>query len=108
VASHQERQKQTGYAWGDPDGFSFVPLAVEPYGRLDQPAMKHLHLLGDEAAGPGGVSRASFMAGTLQELGVGLIRGDSLLYHASVGVLAWSRGTSLWAALIVPADALDV
>jgi hypothetical protein len=70
--------------------------------------MKHLQLLGDEAAGPGGVSRALFMAGTLRELGVGLIRGDLLLYHASVSVLAWSSGTSLWAALIVPADALDV
>jgi hypothetical protein len=28
--------------------------------------MKLLHSLGDEAAGPGGVSRASFVAGALQ------------------------------------------
>jgi hypothetical protein len=36
------------------------------YGRLGQPAMTLLHSLGDEAAGPRGVSRASFAAGALQ------------------------------------------
>jgi hypothetical protein len=36
---------------------------VESYGRLSQPAMKLLHTLGEEAAGPGGVLRASFVDG---------------------------------------------
>jgi hypothetical protein len=31
-------------------------LPVESYGRIGQPAMKLLHALGDEAAGPGGVT----------------------------------------------------
>jgi hypothetical protein len=34
--------------------------------------MKLLHLLRDEAAGPGGVMRASFVNGALRELSVGL------------------------------------
>jgi hypothetical protein len=34
--------------------------------------MKLLHLLGDEAASPRGVTRASFVNGALRELSVGL------------------------------------
>jgi hypothetical protein len=41
----------------------FVPFSIESYGRIGQPAMKVLHALGDEAAGPGGVTRASNVAG---------------------------------------------
>jgi hypothetical protein len=37
--------------------------------------MKLLHVLGDEAAGPGGVDRSSFVAGALCELSIGLCRG---------------------------------
>jgi hypothetical protein len=43
-------------------------------GGLGQPAMKLLHALGHEAAGPGQVDRASFVAGALRELSVGLCR----------------------------------
>jgi hypothetical protein len=50
--------------------------------------MKLLHTLGEEAAGPGGVSRASFVDGALRELSVGLVRGNYFLYRASVGMLA--------------------
>jgi hypothetical protein len=53
--------------------FPFVPFSVESYGRLGQPAMKLLHALGDEAASPGGVSRASFVAGALRELSIGCV-----------------------------------
>jgi hypothetical protein len=66
--------------------------------------MALLHSLGDEAAGPGGVSRASFVAGALRELSVGLIRGNFLLYRASVGMLVRSSGSSLRAGLSVPTD----
>jgi hypothetical protein len=50
--------------------------------------MKLLHQLGDEAAGPGGITRASFVAGTLHKLSVGLCRGNFLMYRASGGMLA--------------------
>jgi hypothetical protein len=66
AASHQDRQKQTAYARVEPNGHSFVPFSVESYGRLVQPAITLLHSLGDEAAGPGGVSRASYVAGALR------------------------------------------
>jgi hypothetical protein len=39
--------------------------------------MKLLHKLGDEAASPDGVARASLAVGALHELGVGLCRGIS-------------------------------
>jgi hypothetical protein len=36
--------------------------------------MKLLHDLGDEAPGPGGVTRASFVAGALRELSIYICR----------------------------------
>jgi hypothetical protein len=74
------------------------------YGRLGQPAMKLLHLLGDEAPGPGGVTRASLVNGALQELSVDLCRGNFFAYRASVGMLARSSGTSFRAGMHVPTD----
>jgi hypothetical protein len=61
----RDHQKRTTYAGVEPNGYTFVPISVESYGCIGQPAMKHLHQLGDEAAGPGGVKRAFFAAGTL-------------------------------------------
>jgi hypothetical protein len=61
AASHRDQQKRTAYAQVEPHGYGFVPFSVETYGHLGQPAMKLLHSLGDEAAGPGGVTRASFV-----------------------------------------------
>jgi hypothetical protein len=104
AALHRDRQKQTAYARVDPNGYSFVPFSVESYGHLGQPAMKLLHSLGDGAAGPGSVSRASFVAGALQELSVGSIRGNFLLYGASVGMLARCSGSSFLSGLSVPTD----
>jgi hypothetical protein len=77
---------------------------VESYGRLGQPAMKLLHQLGDEAAGPGGITRASFVAGTLRELSVGLCRGNFLMYRASGGMFARVSGRGFRAGLAVPTD----
>jgi hypothetical protein len=73
-ASHRGQLKRTAYARVEPHGYGFIPFSVETYGRLGQPAMKLLHLLGDEAAGPGGVTRASFVNDALRELSVGLCR----------------------------------
>jgi hypothetical protein len=67
-ASHPDQQKRTAYARVEPHGYGLVPFSVEPYFRLGLPAMKLLHLLGDEAACPGGVIGASFVHGALREL----------------------------------------
>jgi hypothetical protein len=67
AASHRHQQKRTTYARAEPNGYGFVLFSVETYGRIGQPARKLLHDLGEEAAGPGGVSRSSFVAGALRE-----------------------------------------
>jgi hypothetical protein len=75
AAARRDQQKRATYARVEPNGFPYVPLSVENYGRLGQPAMKLLHALGDEAASPDGVGWASFVAGALCELSIGLCRG---------------------------------
>jgi hypothetical protein len=57
--------------------------------------MKLLHALGDEAAGPCGVDRASFVAGALRGVSIGLCRGDLSMYRACLGMLVKSGGTGL-------------
>jgi hypothetical protein len=66
--------------------------------------MKLLHTLGEEAAGPGGVSRASLVEGALRELSVGLVRGNYFLYRAFVGMLARSSGVCFRPGLARPTD----
>jgi hypothetical protein len=80
------------YIGVEPNGYKFVPFSVESYGLIGQPAMKLLHQLGDEAAGPGSVTRASLVASTLRELSVVLCRGNFLMYCASGGMLARVSG----------------
>jgi hypothetical protein len=104
AASHRDQQKRTAYARVEPNGYGFVPFSVETYGRIGQPAMKLLHDLGEEAAGPGGVSRSSFVAGALRELSVGLCRGNFIVYRASLGVLARSCGSGFRPGLSLPTD----
>jgi hypothetical protein len=72
AAPRPGQQKQAAYARVEPNG---LPFSVVRYGSLGQPAMKLLHALGDEVPGPVGVKRASFVAGALRELSVGLCRG---------------------------------
>jgi hypothetical protein len=66
--------------------------------------MKLLHTLGEEAAGPGGVSRASFVAGALRKLRVGLVKGNYFLCRALVGMLARSSGACFRPGLARPTD----
>jgi hypothetical protein len=66
--------------------------------------IKLLHALGEEVAGPSGVQRASFVAGALRELSVGLCRGNFFMYRACLGKLANSSGTGFRAGMRVPTD----
>jgi hypothetical protein len=104
AATHRDHQKRTTYSRLEPNGYEFVPVSVESFGLLSQPAMKLLHTLGEEAAGPGGVSWASFVDGALRELSVGLVRGNYFLYRASVGMLARSSGACFRPGLARPTD----
>jgi hypothetical protein len=66
--------------------------------------MKLLHELGDEAARPGGVTRASFVAGALREISVGQCRGNFFMYRACLGMIAKSSGMGFRAGMRVPTD----
>jgi hypothetical protein len=66
--------------------------------------MKLLHQLGDEAAGAGGASRASFVSGALRELSVGLVRGNFWLNRASAGMLARASGSTFRPGLSQPTE----
>jgi hypothetical protein len=90
AASHRDQRKRTAYARVEPNAYGFVPFSVETYGRLGQPAIKLLHMLADEAAGPSGVTRASFVHGALRELSVGL-RRVNFFFFAAVNALAGCR-----------------
>jgi hypothetical protein len=66
AAARWDQQKRATYSRVEPNGYPFVPFSVESCGRTGQLAMKLLHALGDEAAGLGGVTQASFVAGALR------------------------------------------
>jgi hypothetical protein len=61
AASAQDQQKRCTSSRVEPSGCCVMPFSVESYGRLGQHAMKLLHEL--KAAGPRGVTRASFADG---------------------------------------------
>jgi hypothetical protein len=104
AAARRDQQKRATYSRVQPNGFLFVPFSVESYGRIGQPAMKLFHALGDEAAGPGGVTRAYFVAGALWEISIGLCTGTFFMYCACLGMLAKSSGTGFRAGMSVPTD----
>jgi hypothetical protein len=64
--------------------------------------MKLLHELGDEATGPGGVTRASFGAGALREISVGLVREKFYLLSGIRLMLARSSSASFRPGLAWP------
>jgi hypothetical protein len=66
--------------------------------------MKLLHSLGEEAPGPGGVSRASCVDGAQGELSIGLFKGNYFLCRASFGMLARSSGACLCPGLARPTE----
>jgi hypothetical protein len=88
----------------EPNGYPFVPFSVESYGCIGQPAMRHSHALGDEAAGPGGVTRAPFVAGALREISVGLCMGNFFMYRACLGMFEKASGRGFRAGMRVPTD----
>jgi hypothetical protein len=84
VSGSSTYMKRATYSRVEPNGYPFVPFSVESNARIGQPAMKPLHALGDEAAGPGGVT--SFVAGALREISAGLCRGNFFMYRACLGM----------------------
>jgi hypothetical protein len=105
IGARCDKLKRASYSRVEPCGYPFVPFSIESYGRLGVPAMKLSHDLSDEAASPGtNFSRASFVAGALRELRVGLWRGNCAMYRANAGFLARVTGRSLCTGMVSQPD----
>jgi hypothetical protein len=66
--------------------------------------MRLLHSSGDKSAGLDGIIQASFVAGAMRELSLGLRGGISLFYRASVGMFAQVSGTGIRPGMDTPTD----
>jgi hypothetical protein len=102
AAAVRDQAKRARYQTADPNGYAFVPLSHETYGRMGKPAMKLLNSLALEASGDGEVAKDGFVVNALRELSVSLCRGNAVLYRRGLGVLARVTGNSFRAGLTVP------
>ena len=92
AAAVRDHQKRTKYDRGDAGGYAFVPLSIETYGRLGEPAMKLLNTLADTAAAGGVVVKGDFVRSALRELSTGLCKGNGIVYRAGLKILARASG----------------
>ena len=81
----------------------FVPLSVETYGRMGEPAMALLRRLAEVAADGGRVNKQRWMKSALRKLSVALMRGNSWRFKAGLSVGARVAGRSFQAGLVRPA-----
>ena len=81
----------------------FVPLSVETYGRMGEPAMALLRRLAEVAADGGRVNKQRWMKSALRKLSVALMRGNSWRFKAGLCVGARVAGRSFQAGLVRPA-----
>lgn len=102
AAAVRDAAKTVRYESIDPNGYTFVPISVETFGRLGKPAMELINKLAATAAAGGAVEKSAFMANALRELSVGLCRGNGVLYRSSLGVLARASGSAFMAGMTVP------
>ena len=65
---------------GDGAGYTFVPLAMESYGRLGTEAARFLGKLGDIAAQEGRVTKAAFVRTAHRRISCAIVRGNALVY----------------------------
>jgi hypothetical protein len=77
AAARRDREKRQTYGQLEPNGYPFIPLSVETYGRLGNPAISFLGQLGLEAKEAWRkVSKSGFVAAAIREISVGLCRGN--------------------------------
>ena len=79
-----------------------MPLSVESYGRLGEPAMRLLNTLADSAAAGGVVVKGDFVRNALRELCFGLCRGNGIVYRAGFKMLARASGRAFLSGADVP------
>ena len=62
---------------GDGAGYTFVPLAMESYGRLGKEAARFLGKLGDIAALEGRMTKAAFARTAHRRISCAIVRGNA-------------------------------
>jgi hypothetical protein len=92
AAAAREAMKRARYETGDPNGYAFVPLVVETYGRMGKAAMGLLNTLATSAIAGGAMKKSSFVTNALRQLSVGLCRGNGVMYRRGLGILATASG----------------
>jgi hypothetical protein len=92
AAAAREATKRARYETADPNGYAFVPLVVETYGRMGKAAMEMLNTLATAASSSGAVQKSSFVTNALRQLSVALCRGNGVMYRRSLAVLATASG----------------
>ncbi len=101
AASDRDKTKIARYRTADPNGYKFVPLSVESYGRWGKPAMELLNTLASKAADDGVVAKDRFVTNALRELSVTLCRGNGQMYRRGLNELARVSGIYFRAGLTV-------
>ena len=82
AASKAEQRKVSDFRRiaGDGAGYTFVPLAMESYGRLGKEAARFLGKLGDIAALEGRVTKAAFVRTAHRRISCAIVRGNASVY----------------------------
>ena len=82
AAAKAAKRKEDSFqsAMGDGAGYTFVPLAMESFGRLGTAAMRFLGRLGDIAAEEGRVSKAAFVRAAHRRISCAIVRGNARVY----------------------------
>ena len=79
-----------------------MPLSVESYGRIGEPAMQLLNTLAEMASASGSVDKGDFVGSALRELSVSLCRGNGVMYRAGLKVQARCSGRAFMSGTDVP------
>jgi hypothetical protein len=79
-------------------GHTFVPFAIESYGRLGRAAMELLSDWANSVVGDGSFDRASYLVWIKRELSVALTKGNARMFRRYVGMLTQGVGQRFVAA----------
>ena len=106
-AAGRDAAKRAKHAAGAAGGYSFVPLTVESYGRMGEPARKFLSNLAEKASSVGRVDRGAFLANAERELSVALCRGNAIVFQGCYGCLAKVSGSAWVPGAARPSSEVD-
>ena len=103
-----DRKQQEFCRFGDQAQYTFVPFAVETYGRLGDDALGFVNALATIAAANGRVSKATFVANALRELSCSLQQGNARMYARSLFEVARAGGRQFMPGCEVPVAAMGL